>query len=313
MTSNAATAPAELSDQLAAAIARAGASTVTVHARRRIPASGVIWSDGLIVTADHAVEREEAVTVGMPDDSEIAVEVAGRDPRTDLAVLRAALPDATTAERAPAEAPTVGQIALAVARPGGGGVQASMGIVSAIGAVDRSRRGGARRGSRRRGQSLEGFVLSDTTFFPGFSGGPLVDMEGRVLGINSSRFRPQPGLTIPSSLVANVVDVLARKGRITRAYLGIGSQVVRLPASMSEALGGQETGLLIHSVEEETPAAAAGLLVGDILVSLEGEQMRDAEDLQSGLAPERVGESVRLTVLRGGAQTERSATLAERQ
>nr|QMS47972.1 serine protease [uncultured bacterium] len=137
-------------------------------------------------------------------------------------------------------------------------------------------------------------------------------MQGRVAGINSSRFGRGQGLTIPSASVARIVETLVRQGRIRRAYLGIGSQVVRLPAGLAAKVDGRETALLVVSVDEESPAGAAGLLVGDLLTGIEGEPVRDTEDLQRALGPERVGVSVTLDVLSGGEPVQRTATLAER-
>ena len=295
---------AQVSDELATAVERAGASTVMVSARRRIPASGVVWSDdGLIVTSDHVLEREEEITVGLPDGNEAEAQLVGRDPGSDLAVLRVSAQGLSAAERAPEDATKVGHFVLAVGRPGRGGVQASIGVVSAV--------GGPWRG--RRGRRIDGYLRSDTTFYPGFSGGPLADARGRVAGINSSRFRPGQGLTIASAAVGRVVDALVSHGRIRRAYLGIGSQVTHLPAALAEKAGGQETALLIVSVEEDSPAGRAALLVGDILTTIEGDAVRDTEELQAALEPDRVGTAVRLGVLRGGEPQELSVTLVERE
>jgi S1-C subfamily serine protease len=291
----------QMSEGLAGAVERASASIVTVRARRRVPASGVAWGPGLVVTADHVLEEEE-VTVGLPDGREVRAAVAGRDPGSDLAALRldAELP---AAERVPEGAVRVGHLVLALGRPSPGGVQASMGVVSAVGGPWRSR-GGA---------EVEGYMRSDTTFFPGFSGGPLVDAAGRVLGINSSRFRPGNGITIPSAAVERIVEALVRQGRLRRAYLGVGTQPVRLPASLAEQAGGQETALLVMSVDEASPAGRAGLLVGDILVVLGGTPLPDTEALQAALGREQPGATLSLAVLRGGARREVQATLAERE
>ena len=304
MTADGTSTLAQVSDELAAAVELAGASAVMVNARRRIPASGVVWSDdGLVVTSDHVIEREEEITVGLPDGEEAAAQLVGRDPGSDLAVLRVSAQGLHAAELAPEDATKVGHLVLAVGRPGRGGVQASIGVVSAV--------GGPWRG--RRGRRIEGYLRSDTTFYPGFSGGPLVDARGRVAGINSSHFRPGQGLTVVSAAVSRVVEALVSHGRIQRAYLGIGSQVTHLPAPLAEKAGGQETALLIVSVEEDSPAGRAALLVGDILTAIQGDAVRDTDELQAALGPERVGTAVRLGVLRGGEPQELSVTLVERE
>ena len=295
----------QVSEGLAAAVERGGASTVLVDARRRFPASGVVWGEGLVVTADHVIENEEAITVGLPDGATVSAQLVGRDPGSDLALLRvegvgiegAPVPAATLA---PDGSARVGQLVLAVGRPAKGGVQASLGVVSAVGGPWRTRRGGR----------IEGYLRTDTTFFPGFSGGPLVDAEGRVVGVDISL--PRGGITITAKSVSAVVEALRAHGRVRRAYLGIASQQVRLPEALAATFGEQRTGLLIVNVEADTPAAAAGLLVGDIVVTIEGTPVRDAEELRDALGPDRVGVTVRLALVRAGAPHDASVTLGER-
>jgi S1-C subfamily serine protease len=287
------------SDGLAAAVDRAAGWTVLVGARRRIPASGLMWSaDGLIVTADHAIEDEDGIVVGMPSGDQVKASLVGRDPGADLALLRVEGATTVAPELAPEGATLVGHLVLAVGRPAAGNVQASLGVASAIGGPWRS----------RSGTQVDGYLRTDTTFFPGFSGGPLIDVQGRVLGVNSSRFRGR-GLTIAASAVTKIVALLRDHGRVRRAYLGIASQGVRLPVG---AAGGQETGLLLVNVEADSPAGRAGLVLGDVLIGIDGSLTRNAEDLQSLLGPERVGATVRLQLLRGGAPHEVSALLSER-
>ncbi|MGE0226960.1 MAG: S1C family serine protease [Dehalococcoidia bacterium] len=308
------------SNGLATAVERAAASTVLVAARRHVPASGVVWSDdGLVVTADHAIEFEDDITIGLPDGSEIAAQLVGRDPSSDLALLRieGGVP---TAALAPEGSAKVGHLALAVARPSAAGPQASLGIISAIaGPAD----GRGRRAHGRAPARLEGYLRTDVTFFPGFSGGPLVDIEGRVLGINVSliggprafRFARGAfgqGFTVDAASVTRTVELLKTHGRVRRAYLGIASQPVAL-AEPAASAAGQAEGLLIVGVEAGTPAAQGGLLVGDILVGIEDAPVRDADDLQRALTPERVGAAVRLQLIRGGAAHELSVTLGARE
>lgn len=292
----------QASTALADAVERAGAHTVRVNARRRVPATGVAWGDGLIVTTDHVIEREEEITVGLPDGREVAATLVGRDPGSDLAVLRVSEGGPAAPEMAPDGSARVGNFALALGRPGSS-VQASLGAVSAV--------GGAWRG--RGGAQVEGFIRSDTTFFPGFSGGPLVDARGRVIGINSSRFRPGPGITIPVAAVRRIVETLVSQGRIQRAYLGVGSQTTRLPAAIAAKVGGQESGLLIVGVEEDSPAGRAGLLVGDILVAFEGGPLPSTDALQSALGAAAVGSTATLRVLRGGEPVDVPVALGERE
>jgi len=310
---------AAVSDGLAEAVERVTPALVTVSARRRIPATGIVWAPGLVVTADHVIEEVDEIRVRLDGSDEAQpAELIGRDPGSDLALLR--VDGATGAvSQAEPDATRVGHLVLAVGRPGSQ-PEASLGVVSAIGTLGRGRRG--RRGGRgergRHDAGREGgtYLRTDTTFFPGFSGGPLVDASGLVVGLNTSRFRPGNGITIPSATVSEVVDALRQHGRIRRAYVGIGSQVTRLPAALVAKLGGElsdlESGLLVLGIEEGSPAEQAGLLVGDVLVGFDGVPLARTEDLQEQLDADRVGVASELTVLRGGEPATVIVTPAER-
>ena len=292
-----------LSNQLADAVARAAESTLTVFARRRLPASGIAWSaGGVVVTSNHAVERDDDIRIGMPDGSEIPARLAGRDPGSDIAVLQV---EASLAPIAPAEAgmPRVGHLVLAVGRPSIGGPGASLGVVGALGGPWRT----------ATGTEMDGYIQTDATFFPGFSGGPLVDTAGRALGMNSSALGRGAGLTLPCTSVAKVVGALLQGGRIRRGYLGIGSQPARLPETLAARLDGQATGLLIVGVEPGSPAERGGLLLGDILARMAGAQLLDTGDLQRLLGPDSVGKATPMTVLRGGQPLDLTITVGERE
>ncbi|MEX2238284.1 MAG: trypsin-like peptidase domain-containing protein [Dehalococcoidia bacterium] len=292
----------ELSNALANAVEKAAESIVTVKARRRLPGSGVAWAADVIVTANHIVERDEDITMGLPDGTEKTATLVGRDQGSDLAVLRLAGGSLTPAERAPDGSARVGHMVLAVGRPSSDGPTASSGVISVVGGPWRS----------FAGAQVEGYIRADLTLYPGFSGGPLVDSAGRVVGINSSHLGRGAGLSLPINAVSRITDALLKGGRIKRGYLGIGNQPVRLPAGLAERVGGQESGLLIVSVEAGTPADKAGLLVGDIVISLGGNKVQDTDDLQNALGPESVGKTEKLGVLRGGEPTELSITIGER-
>ncbi|MFA7296388.1 MAG: trypsin-like peptidase domain-containing protein [Dehalococcoidia bacterium] len=285
----------DFSDALADAVARAAEVTVTVAARRRFAASGIAWGDRLVVTADHVIEDEEHIRVTLANGEQATADLVGRDPGSDLAVLRLPV-DAPAPTLAPEGGARVGHVALALGRPGAQ-VQASLGVVSALGGPRRT----------RTGTLIEGTLRTDATFLPGFSGGPLIDTQGRVIGLNTSGFRTG-NVTIAASAVTAIAQQLAEHGRVRRAYLGVGSQPVHLPEA-----AGQEVGLLIVSVEAGTPAAQAGIVVGDVLLGIEGTPITGAEELQAALGSDRVGATVRLSLLRGGAPHEVRATLGERQ
>jgi S1-C subfamily serine protease len=278
----------DLSNAMAAAAEKAGASTLLVNARRRMPASGIAIAPDLVLTADHIIEREEDIRVALPDGTEIPAKLAGRDPGMDLALLRLERPAAKAAETSP-EA-KVGQLVLALGRPSNSGIEASLGVVSAVGGPVRTPRG-----------SLDRYLRTDTTPYPGFSGGPLVDAEGRVIGLNTSGFGPGAVLTIPADLALKVADQLAKHGSIQRGYLGIRSQPAEVSSAARKALKREQAeGLLIVGMEDDSPAAAGGLMVGDILVGLDGQPVSDHDELFARLAGDAVGKTLPVEIVRGG-------------
>jgi S1-C subfamily serine protease len=291
------------SEAMADAVVKAGASTVLVDARRRHPASGIGYSSDLVLTADHVVERDDEIRVVLPDGSEMVASVAGRDPGNDLALLRLDGMGLVIAERAAHEA-RIGQIVLALGRPNLEGIQASLGVVSAVGGPVRTGNGGL----------LERYLRTDTIPYPGFSGGPLIDAAGRLLGINTSGLWQGGSLTIPASLAWSVAETLAQHGRVRRGFLGVRSQPVTIPAAQRQALGRyQATGLLLVGVEEDGPAARGGLLVGDILVGLAGQPVADPDELLARLVGNMVGQSSAVQVLRGGQPLTVQVIIGERK
>ena len=291
-----------LSNSLADAVENAGKSLVAVNARRHSPSTGIHWRSGVIVTADHTLERDEGITITLPDGSQTAATIAARDSGTDLAVLKAEGIDLPEAEIGDAGSLRVGHIVIAVARPGEG-LSASWGTVSALSGAWRTWSGG----------QIDQLIRPDLTLYPGFSGGPLVDGQGRVVGINTSGLSRGLSLAIPASTVNRVVEQLLTRGRISRGYLGISLQPVRLPDNLKGSLGISDSGaLIVVSLEEGGPAEKAGLLVGDIIVSLDGKSVTDPRDIQSVLGSESVGKSIAAKLVRGGAPTELSITVGER-
>lgn len=295
---------AQLSSGLQDAVARAGQFTVLVNARRRQPASGIVWSaDGLILAAAHTIERDEGIEIGLPNDERIAVTLVGRDPGSDLALLRATDVELVAAPRADAGAIAVGALVLSVARPGPRGPVAALGIVSDVGGTWRAGRGNA----------IEGFLRTDSTMYPGFSGGPLVDIVGEALAMNTSRYASGGGgFAVPLSAAEPVVEALLARGYVSRAFLGIASQPTALPDTLAVKVSGQGEALLVVHVDEEGPAAKAGLLIGDLLVTVGAQPVRDTDDLLALLGPQRIGVPTALTVLRGGAVLELSIEPTER-
>jgi S1-C subfamily serine protease len=293
---------ADLSAQMANAVERAGRSTVLVNARQRFPASGIAIAADLVLTADHVVERDEDITIVTHDGTEAKAQVIGRDPATDIAVLRvsgATLEPATQAS----EAARVGQLILAIGRPSTSGPMASLGIVSAVVGPWRSGRGGM----------IEQVIRTDATPYPGFSGGPLVTADGAIVGMTTTGLANGPAIGIPIAIAANLAQTLTQHGQLKRGYLGISSQPVRLPdttPAINNAKPG--VGLLLVHVEPNSPAAAAGLLLGDVLVAMNGQIVESADDLQAFLSGDKVGQAQTVQIIRGGELRELSVTIGTR-
>jgi S1-C subfamily serine protease len=290
-----------LSNALAAAVETAGKSVVRVAGRRRLPASGVVWSaEGVIVTAHHVVEQDENIEIGLADGSSIKATVAGRDPTTDIAVLRARANGLTPASWADPGDLKVGHLVLALGRPGET-VMATFGIVSALSKDWRTPTGG----------NLDYYLQTDVVMYPGFSGGPLVDVAGRALGLNSSALLRGISITIPATDLRSTVETLLAHGRVRRGYLGVGAQVVRLPAPLASQLN-QETGLMLGSVEAGSPAEHAGLFMGDTIVALDGQPVRHLDDLLALLSGDRLDQATLARIVRGGQVMEVSVVIGER-
>jgi S1-C subfamily serine protease len=278
------------SNELAAAVEHAGRAIVGVNARRRFGSTGVHWRAGLVVTADHTVEVDEDVTVTTPDGRTLAATVAGRDPAVDLAILKVdgtalAVADVAT------EPPRVGHVVLALGR----GPRASWGVISAIGH------------GRRELLSL------DLTLYPGFSGGPLVDARGRVVGVTTSGSERHLQLAIPAATVDRMVDELLRRGHLPRAYFGVGTQQVQLNEALRQRLGtDQRTAVIVVDVQPDSPAARAGLVIGDVIVAFGGTRIGEPTDLRAVLRPQQVGETLTASVVRGGEPRDVRVTVGER-
>lgn len=278
------------SNELAAAVEHAGRAVVGVNGRRRFGSTGVQWRAGLIVTADHTVEVDEDVTVTTPDGHTLAATVAGRDPAVDLAILKIDGGGLAVADIA-TEAPRVGHIVLAVGR----GPRASWGVISAVGH------------GRRELLSL------DLTLYPGFSGGPLVDARGRVVGVTTSGSERHLQLAIPAAMVDRLVDELLRRGHLPRAYFGVGTQQVQLNETLRQRLAtDQRTAVIVVDVQPDSPAARAGLLIGDVIIALGGTRISEPTDLRAVLRPQQVGETVTASVVRGGEPRDVRVTVGER-
>jgi S1-C subfamily serine protease len=282
-----------LSDELAGVVERAGPSVVAVYGGGRMPSSGVHWSPGLIVTADHSLRRDEEICVGLADGRTIAAELAGRDPGTDLAVLKIDKDSLPSLSNSKAAGMKTGNIVLAIGRHRDIGVCAAMGIVSVVGPGYQTWRGG----------KLDSFLRLDLELYPGCSGALVVDSTGQAVGIASSVHSRIAPVAIPAATVDRVTAELARRGYVARGYLGVGMQPVALP---------DRAGLIVISVEKNSPAAKSGFVIGDILLALDGKPVRDTRDVQMFLVSDNIGKSVSASILRGGEKKEVALTVGEK-
>lgn len=281
-----------ISDELAQTVEDASPGLVRVDGRKRLSATGFAWDEQHLVTASHVVRKDEGVTVGLPNGETVPAAVVGRDNSTDIAVLRVE-GGLTALPRAEDDTLRVGHLVLALGRPGNQ-VQATLGIVSALG-----------------GRRMEGIIMTDVVMYPGFSGGPLVDAAGLVQGMNTSGFNRGASITIGNRALRNVVDTLVQHGRMRQGFLGIGAQPVQLPEDIAAELN-QEHGLMIASIEKDSPASNAQLFQGDIIVMLDNEPTPHLDALLMLLTGDRVGQSVPVKVVRGGQLTDTSITIGER-
>lgn len=286
-----------LSQQMADAVETIGKSLVVVNGRARQSATGIAYADDLVLTADHVLEREDNLTIQTHDGRKLVAQLVGRDQTTDLAVLRVAGLNVPAATGVTAR---VGQLALAVGRPSEEGVMASIGVVSKIG-------GPVRMG---RGATLEQYIQTDATPYPGFSGGALVDASGAAFGLLTTGLGRGGPVVIPMDVALKVAGTLTQQGYVKRGYLGIVSQQVKLPPAQRS--GSQENGLLVIRIEDGSPAEKGGLLVGDILVSIGGTAVNDADDLLAALGSDRVGQPVTVKVMRGGVAQDVTVTVGQR-
>lgn len=301
-TSGANTNLQQFSSQLAAIAAQAAGSIVRVDDGSRLTATGLIWSsDGLIVTTSHGVERDENVTIEQADGTTLPATIIGRDNESDIALLRVTSQNLTAVQPASEEETQIGNLVLALARPGQAGLQATLGIIS------------SRQDSQRNGKA-EYILHTDAVLYPGSSGGALVTMSGRVAGMTNLLFGRGKGIAVGTSVVANVVEALLAGGKTQRGYLGISTQQAPLPANLRASLFlAQENGLLVVQVEPGTGAEKGGLFLGDVLLSINGQTVSDVDTLRQHLRPLQAGQTIDLQILRGGELREMQVALGSRE
>jgi len=291
-----------ISSEFASAAEKVGGSVVAVLARRWMPTSGIEWNKGVIVTVHHGVQRDEDITVLLDGGRVVSAKLAGRDPSTDIAVLR--IEDGSNAPQLGDSAGLrLGHLVLALGRTRRGGLVASSGIIGGISGEWKSRRGG----------KLDQHIRVDLALYPGFSGGPLLNARGEVVGVNTRGLAHGRAVTIPVATVNRVVEELLAKGHIARPYLGIRMQPVEVPENMHSKLRAQaRVGLLVMHVEKDGPAEKAGVLLGDLVFEVDGKTVEHVDTIQDSLATAKVEDVLQIRVIRAGEIKPVSITLGQR-
>lgn len=292
-----------ISSEFASAAEKVGNSVVAVHARRWMPTSGIEWKKGVVVTVHHGVQRDEEINVLLGSGRAVSAKLAGRDPSTDIAVLRIEEGSSSASQLGDSTGLRLGHLVLALGRTRRGDLVASSGIIGGISGEWRNQRGG----------NLDQHIRLDLALYPGFSGGPLLNARGEVVGMNTRGLARGRAVTVPVATVNRVVEELLEKGRIARPYLGIAMQPVEIPENMRSKLPTEmRAGLLVVHVENGGPAEKAGVLLGDVVFEVSGKTVEHVDAIQDSLAAVKVGNVLRIRVIRAGEIKPVSITLGER-
>lgn len=292
----------DISNNLANIVQETGSAVVAVNASTHVSPSGIHWGNGIIVTSDESLQRYDEITVTLSDGRSLPATLVGRDSTTDIAVFKLQDVEIPGAKIGDSKTLKVGHLVLGLARNSEGDLRSAMGVISVIGGNWRSMSGG----------NIDQFIRPDITLYRGFAGGPLVDATGSVVGMNTSGRRGTV-LTIPVSTIERVVNQLIAKGHISRGYLGVGMQPVRLPNNLKTTLNlTSTTGVIVVNVEPSGPAEKAGLLLGDVLLTLDGVNVNDTSDVLAILNSSAIGKTIKVQVVRGGALVELNVTISER-
>lgn len=293
---------ADFSDELALVTEAAGQFVVALQANETHATSGVMWQQGVVVTANHSAPQD-AVTALLPGGKSAGARIKGRDPSTDLAIFTIESKDEPPAVRGDAGLLRVGHFVLALARTRRGNLTASSGIISGLMDGWQTWRGG----------HIDRFIRPDITLYRGYSGGPLVNTKGEVVGMNTTGLRRGAPIAVPTSTVTRVVDELLAKGHIAQPYLGVALQAVSLPDDIIAKLKSEaHHGLLIVHLQNKGPAARAGLMLGDIVTEIAGKPIARLARLHGIFSEQRVGDSVTLSLVRSGEPKQISVTLGDR-
>jgi S1-C subfamily serine protease len=292
-----------ISNEFAAAAEKAGSNVVAVHARRWMPTSGIEWKRGVVVTVHHGVQRDEDIKVLLDGGRAVSAKLAGRDPSTDIAVLRIEEGSSGAPQLGDSTSLRLGHLVLALGRTRRGDLVASSGIIGGISGEWRNRHGG----------NLDQHIRLDLALYPGFSGGPLLNARGEVIGVNTRGLGHGRAVTVPVATVNRVVEQLLEKGHIARPYLGVAMQPVKVPENMRSKLPAETRGgLLVMHVENSGPAEKAGVMLGDVLFEVSGKTVEHVDAIQDSLATAKIGDVLQIRLIRAGEIKAVSVALGER-
>jgi S1-C subfamily serine protease len=293
----------DLSNALARETDRAAGNLVAIHTEARGSSSGVVWRSGIIVTAEHALRRDEEIHVTLPDGRVVPAQLVGRDASTDLAVLKCAEATAAVAEISDVSTIKPGSLVLVVGSTRVSGPVAALGTVSMVTTERRTWIGAA----------LSPYIRLDVGLQPIAVGGAVIDAYGRTIGIATPRFARFGAIAVPATTINRVVDALLKGGHIPHGYLGVGLHPVRLPEALRQTLQRTEkTAAIVVEVEPDGPANKAGILIGDLLLSFGAHAIARVEDVHAQLAAEAIGKPVVVKLVRGGVAQETSIVIGER-
>jgi len=298
-----ATAWQQLSKEISEVVEGAGKSVVAVDGRSGHTSSGIVWRRDLILTAAHAIRHDANIGVILGPGRSVPARLAGRDRGTDIALLRLDQElEMQPAQLGKTPSLSIGEIAVAVARTRRGNIVASAGIISGL--------MGEWQVARTR---IDQFIRPDLNLYPGFSGGALVDASGSIVGLNTSGLLRGKPITIPSSTLSRIADEIAASGHVAQPYVGLVMQPVQIPESLQKKAGvNAGVGLLVMHVESGAPADTGGVLLGDILVAMDGQSFTDLDDVNEVLARKGVGQDVNTSLIRGGQQLSFTIRIGER-
>jgi len=293
----------QLSKEISKAVEEAGKSVVAVDGRSGHTSSGIVWRRDSIITAAHAIRQDTNIGIVFAPGRSVVARLAGRDRGTDLALLKLD----EEIEMAPAQfgetsSLSLGELSVAVARTRRGNIVASAGIISGL------------MGEWQVGRTrIDQFIRPDLNLYPGFSGGALVDSTGHVLGLNTSGLLRGKSITIPASTVSRVAEEIASRGHVARPYIGLVMQPVQIPESLQKKAGiDVAAGLMVMHVEPGGPADSGGVLLGDILLDMDGQAFSDLDDVYEALARKGVGQEVNTSLIRAGQRLQLTIRIGDR-